>query len=310
MAVSTLRTRQAQWRLYYKFCVQYKLTALPATSGTLCLFVAYMASKGFEYSSTLNYLHSLSALHNYQNLAGPPINHFSVMQALAGLKKQRQDRPHKKLPITIEILLFISKNITALPSRTRTAFWAACLIAFFTLLRRSNLFPAKNNKSFLTVGNVIKKDNLYYVAAKQIKTTKFEACKVNLPLPLIPGSNLCPTSAIKRQLASLHSHAAASLFAYISQSGRIKPLTASRFTKYLRKILSMSNYPAQSYSAHSFRRGGATFASSISIPTDCLKAQGQWRSSCYQQYVSRDDAHRLKFAQGMATAISSDVYDA
>ena len=303
MAEGTQRTRLVQWRFYEKFCALYRFPCTPATAHNICLYIAYMDSKGFEYSSVLNYVHSLASLHNYHNLPSPPIKHFSVNQALTGLRKNREDRPNKKLPITVELLHKIHESLHCIPSRFRLAFWSACLVAFFTLLRRSNLFSCKAKNCNLKIKDIVIVEDQLYVRAQQIKTNKFEPISVNLPLPLIQGSPLCPTSTIKKQLAAMPGRSNASLFAYQSKSGKIKPLTASRFTKYLRLVLSESNCPSLQYSIHSFRRGGATLASALHIPTSALKAQGQWRSSCYQQYISRDAEHRLRFVQLMSSAL-------
>ena len=309
MAYSTQRTRKVQWRLYEKFCVQYRLVMLPATSDTICLFIAYMAELNFQYSSVLNYVHSLTPLHYNHDVPKPPIDHFAVAQALAGYKRSCQDKPNKKLPILIAHLLLIKNKIEKIPQRVRVTFWSACLTAFFTLLRRSNLFFAKSN-TYLKVKSVVKEKELFYLAATQIKTNRFEPVAVNLPLPLIPNSPLCPTAALIRQLALIHNYPEAPLFSYAGKSGNAKPLTAAKFTKYLRLILSLSDYDSPRYSVHSFRRGGATYAASIEVPAVCLKAQGQWRSSCYLQYVQREDAQRNQFANMMSASLQHTSYNA
>ena len=180
-----------------------------------------MNSRGFEYTSVVNYVYSLASMHNYNNLPSPPIKHFSVNQALAGLRRDREDKPNKKLPILIDHLMIIHRGLQHLPKRARTAFWAACLTAFFSLLRRSNLFFAKNQKSFLKVRNFICKDGQYYLSAKQIKTTKFKAGTVELPVSLITGSQLCPTATLQAQVKLMLGHEDEPLFAYKSHSAKI-----------------------------------------------------------------------------------------
>jgi len=44
-----------------------------------------------------------------------------------------------------------------------------------------------------------------------------------------------------------------------------------------------------SYSPHSFRRGGATFAFEAKVPSELIKAQGDWCSDCYLIYLEMTD---------------------
>jgi hypothetical protein len=40
------------------------------------------------------------------------------------------------------------------------------------------------------------------------------------------------------------------------------------------------------YSAHSFRRGGSTFALSLNMPLLEVKNRGDWRSNCVERYIA------------------------
>lgn len=75
---------------------------------------------------------------------------------------------------------------------------------------------------------------------------------------------------------------------------QIRPFTPLRLS---------ANIPSQKFSAHSFRRGGATYAFSLDITADVLNAQGSWRSDWYQRCVTRDNSHRLIFTSKMSRGI-------
>ena len=57
-------------------------------------------------------------------------------------------------------------------------------------------------------------------------------------------------------------------------------------------------------SPHSFRRGGATFAFEAKVPSELIKAQGDWRSDCYLIYLEMTDRQKRAAATRMAAAIS------
>ena len=66
----------------------------------------------------------------------------------------------------------------------------------------------------------------------------------------------------------------------------------------------LSNLDSTCYSPHSFRRGGATFAFEAHIPSELIKAQGDWRSDCYFFYLEMSDCQKRAAATHMATTIS------
>ena len=56
----------------------------------------------------------------------------------------------------------------------------------------------------------------------------------------------------------------------------------------LKEVLSILNIDSSKYSWHSFRRGGATLASQMSVDPALIKAHGRWKSEAYLYYVDND----------------------
>ena len=61
------------------------------------------------------------------------------------------------------------------------------------------------------------------------------------------------------------------------------------FVKKLKLLIVATGRDPSAYSAHSFRRGGTTFAFSLGMPFLTVKARGDWRSNCVEQYISITD---------------------
>jgi hypothetical protein len=40
------------------------------------------------------------------------------------------------------------------------------------------------------------------------------------------------------------------------------------------------------YATHSFRRGGASYMFSIGMSLETIRLMGDWRSNCYQRYIT------------------------
>lgn len=163
LAPASWKTRNSQWRKFFQFCLNCNLSPLPASTDTVCLFIAFL-STSLEYSTISNYVSSLLPLHEHHNLQAPDISHFSIKHALTGVKRSRLERPNKKCPILPSHLQSVYDNLYLVPAEARVAFWCACLVAFYSLLRKSNLFVGElkrdhNEESFLKFGDVTVTEN-------------------------------------------------------------------------------------------------------------------------------------------------------
>ena len=260
MADLTKRTRTSQWNQFLKFCNKFELLPLPASPRVMTLFVTHLAQRGLEYSSILNYLHSLSALQTSRDLPPPGLNHYSVQQVLAGVRRQREHMPMKRAPITLQHLVAIKRYISLVPPERRACFYAACMTAFFTLLRKSNLFFSGGSATYLQQQDLTFCSGAAYLRVKRIKTSKFKNGEVVLPLPHLSSHPLCPTSALLHLSKTFSHNPRDPLFSYTSPLGHRIPLSASAFVNILRQILHGSDLETKLISCHSFRHGAATYA--------------------------------------------------
>ena len=76
-------------------------------------------------------------------------------------------------------------------------------------------------------------------------------------------------------------------------------MIAARFSCCLKKVVAAAGIDPSTYSIHSFRRGGATFAVDSGASVEAVKAQGNWRSNCYQKYMKRDKQLRSEFSAAL-----------
>jgi integrase len=63
-------------------------------------------------------------------------------------------------------------------------------------------------------------------------------------------------------------------------------MTVTQFTTILQSLL--VDLGLKGYSGHSFRRGGASHALACGVPAEVIKAQGDWRSLSYLDYLNVD----------------------
>ena len=103
-----------------------------------------------EFSSISNYLAAVVSLHVSHDLSPTDLTDPLVRSAMEGARRQKREFPQRKAGITPQLLRDIFAQLSVLPPTHRVAFWAACLTAFYSLLRSANLFSSPGGDKFKT----------------------------------------------------------------------------------------------------------------------------------------------------------------
>lgn len=231
----------------------------------------------------------------------PLINNWSIDILMKGVARDLGLAVERKLPITPDLLLFLYTSLNN--SVFDRVFWAACLFLFFTFLRKSNVFPLSSNSfnpsRHLTRGDILispkgAQDGVF-ARVKWSKTIQFKDRIVLSPLPLLNDHPLCPVSALITALEVFpNSPLSAPLFLVPDKSASATPLLYRQFINYLHTKLTSLGFQAKSYSGHSFRRGGASWALAQGIPKELIKVLGDWKSDAVDNYF--EIQHETKLA--------------
>ena len=249
------------------------------------------------------YLNVIRLLHLESGFPNPLHHNFYLSSLLRGIRRNLSTPPKQKLPMTPSILLSMYTQLD-LSNPIMVSFWAASLVAFFCFFRKSTLLPnssVHNCSTQMCVSDVTISDSLALIKVKHTKTLQFRDRLLQVPLPLIPGSPLCPVTPLRSLLhPSLPIPPHAPLFSYPLPKGGYSFLTHNSFSRLLRLTLSSCGISPSDYSGHSFRRGGASFAFSLGVPSELIKAQGDWSSDVYIRYLSSPLSDRIKLANLMA----------
>lgn len=183
----------------------------------------------------------------------------------------------------------------------RETFCAACLTAFFSLLRSANL--CKDRTETATTHACVKDANFGISNTETdvpvLKTDRYLKSRITVSVPNMPCSEFCPTIAIKVMLKTVQPKRPDALFSYRCQ-GSVTSLSGRAFNELLKQIMNAAGYGYCNWSTHSFRRGGTTFAAAAGIPDPLIKAQGDWRSSCSEQNIALDECRRKQYTSTMA----------
>lgn len=268
--------------------------------------MAHLA-KTMKFNSVKQYLNIIRLLHAEWNLPNPIKGDFDIKYTLLGLKRQLGDRVTRKRPVTLDILNKIREHLNLGTSLDATV-WAVCLTLFYGLLRRSNVLSI-SGQQFNPSKHLRRNDVTFYpwgvlLRIRWSKVIQYQSNILNIPLPRMDTSSLCPVKAIFHSF-NLSSRAITTgpAFVYVFNN-EMKPLTSELFLERIRACLTQSNIDPSQYATHSFRRGGATFCYDIGLSSDAIKIAGNWKSNCYQRYLDNDTQTRYNIIRSMQNAIT------
>jgi len=279
------------------------ITPVPISQGDLSRYVAHLSYR-LKYSSVINYLSAVRLLHLEAGFSNP-LSTYYISTLQKGVRRLLGDSTSPKLPITPHILLSI-RSLLSFNTTFHVAFWAASLVAFFSFFRKSNLLPdaihlynpdrhlSRYNLHFSSTGVII---NVTWS-----KTIQYKDRVLNIPLPFIPSSKMCPSTALWLS-ARQGDPTLGSPFQFFD--GKWRMLTYPAFCTFLRSCLDALGLESKNYSGHSFRRGGATFALESGVSPDLVQTQGDWRSDAYKVYIDPSLEGRKLVADTMAKAVQA-----
>jgi len=301
-AESTKKAYSVHLKTYLTFCEIVKVAPVPLSQSDLSCYVAYLSTK-ICYSSIRQYLNIVKIIHLEAGFKNPLEDSWHLSSLLKETRRSLGDRINPKLPITIEILWDIFDTIN-LCSDFEVCFWAACLVAFFSFLRKSNLLIS-THAAFDRHLDLCREDfefNCEYmlIEIRRTKTIQFGQRPLITPSPLVPGSPLCPAATTKLLFRRCPAPTDAPGFSYRGAGGNTRVLTYPEFLGALKLKLYGLGLDASQYGGHSFRRGGASscfFKGNVSA--DQIKLHGDWASQAYQRYLLPDMESKLQVAHAM-----------
>lgn len=294
---NTKSTYKCQMKKYLDFCTQYRCQPAPASSQTVCRYIAFLA-QSMRPASIKQYLNAIRLLHLQHGFPNPLEGDFAINSVLKGVQRVKGDFVKRKLPITPSILLSFVPLLNPTDSQC-AAFWAATLVAFYGMMRKSSLFPKNAPRDHLTLQNCTLHDWGMEISTNYSKTIQCRERQAYIALPWNrQKKQLCPVSALLKSLRiSLCCQADDYLFTFVSKGKKLR-MTYSMFSSMLNDCLARLNLSRDQYSGHSLRRGGATHAMKCGVPSEVIQAQGDWKSLAYLDYIdqssSRDRAKILE----------------
>lgn len=289
---------------YLRFCDNFHFRSFPLDANIVSHYVAYLAYVGRQFGTIQNHISSLKHFHQLYGFALGWEQNYVFKLIIRGAKRFLGMQLNRKQAITPFMLhrmaLFFDLSLPL-----HAAMWALFLVAFFSFLRKSNLvvdsLRSISSPKVVRRGQLIFKEHTAYLRIFETKTIQFAQRSLSIPLPVIPGSKLCPVTALETHLELNQVPASAPLFSVRdSSSASCQPITYSQFSRFLARSIQAIGADPSAFSPHSFRRGGATFAFDCGLPAEFIKLQGDWHSDAYLVYLEMTDNQKRAAVDAMA----------
>lgn len=304
-APATHRAYQSHRRAYLAFCTAIGCPPVPATSDTLCFYAAFLA-RSLKFSSVRQYLNIVRILHLEWGVSNPLENNFQLACVLQGIRRDHGDQVCRKLPITPDLLRSILASLN--PAQVVDAqVWAACLLMFYGLLRRSNVLTP--SMAAFDASKHLRRSDITFTATglslviRWTKTIQFKERRLYIPLPRRQGHPLCPVQAVFHALCLTQGAAPDGPALMIPSSRGPIPLSPQLFVGKVRQGLQAAGVDSAQYAGHSFRRGGATWAYKCGVNVESIRQLGDWKSTAYQDYIFQDGQMLLTATKRMQVSM-------
>lgn len=237
-AESTKKTYKTHRDTFLCFCKYMGYSPGAIQTDHLLQYVAFLA-RGLKASLVRSYLNIVGLLHKEFGLptCNPLLHNWPLNWLLTDINRSKGLTPNQSYP------------------------WATCLVAFYGMFRKSHLLRTAANH-FNPSKQLTKAEFKTFiwgtlVSIRWSKTIQFCERVVEIPLPSIPGSALCPMAAITNafRFTAPESTQGSQAFNWVDGSCVAHVFTYSAFVSKLHSHLSILGMDPKLYAGHSFCRG-------------------------------------------------------
>ena len=285
-ATSSQKTYRSQMKCYLNFCLEFHCMPVPCSQETLICYTAFLSKKMLP-GSIANYLNAVRVIHVESGHPNPLSDNYELVMLKRGIARLKGIPPKQKQPMTLDLLIRVRSSVNLiLPSDL--SFGAICVLGFFGFLRKSTLLPASPSvcpDKMLTRGDIIDFDlESFVLVVRFSKVIQFGQKILKLPYYMCVDPKLCPVRAILAHFGASPLGKDRPLFNFLRDGVEVF-MSPGDFVKRLKSALLSVGVDQTEYSAHSLRRGGASYAFEIGISPLQIKQRGDWASSAYEKYI-------------------------
>ena len=298
-------------RSYVAFCLSYQVDDLDPSPAQLSAYVEFLLHSGIAPTTVPNFL---SGTRHYLQAAGmsdAALSSYTLGLTLRSLKIAYEVPPNRKKPLTLDQVRKLA-DYCQLRGLLGFTLKLAILMAFFGLLRLSNLVPPTSlgfdlarhsTRADLTLEEPGLQFAQRWAKNRQTQLPQHEVPRV--PIPHLEGDPLDPVQAMIN-LYNLTPSASSTdpMLLVPTADGRYYVLDQRRFREEFRQALIACDLDPRHYTPHSLRRGGATLLHQTGAALEDIKRQGLWRSEAVKKYIQDQTLTQSSVLDAFSTAVN------
>jgi len=256
-------------RLFGRWCTALGVNAFPAVPGTVALYAAELAQRGYRAATIRRRMIAIGAEHRRRNLP-VPTEHDQVREVLRGIRRSIGVAQRKKEPLRDDELRTIACGLgTSLRGRRDRALLA---VGYTGALRRSELAALQVGWLHGAPGGL----EIRLPTSKTDQDGRGETVVVEYGVD--PAT--CPVGSLRAYLATAQIESGA-VFREIDRHGKLAagPLTGDSITRIVqRHVAQLLVRDPRRYGAHSLRAGFATVLDERGASLTQIMRRGRWKS--------------------------------
>lgn len=298
----TWQAYKAMFLVYMSFCDFLQTPFHQPSIFTLLAFIECLAFNDLKPASINNYISAIKSKFQWFSLDLQVFQHPALHHMLKAIERSISITPILKGVFQISHLETIVKLCSLFENEL--CFKAIYTLAFFSFMRLSNLVPESLSKfdikKHLCRGDILFEPTHAIVIVKWSKTIQTQSKGTYIIIPKLGQNILCPVTALHTMIQAFQAPSNAPLF-----TSKLGILTQSKVRTHLKKVLAHMNLPPASFSFHTFRRSGATFAFNSQVDLHSIKRHGTWSSDAVHSYIIQDPVNAATVSQTFQRLLST-----
>lgn len=261
---NTQKSYAADWKHFTEWCMVNKRNPLPASAGTLCLYLSELAAT-HKYSTLKRRVSSINTAHKFKKLL-PPSQHIEVQALLEGIKRENGTRHEPKRALLLQVLPSLIGKIdhtTLMGTRDK----AILLLGFALASRRSELVG-------INIEDLDVNDFGMDVKIQESKNNHEDLIKG----VVFTNNEFCPVKATQEWIKASEITSGA-LFRSIDRHGNVKGrLSDKSVALILKKYIGELDMDVNDFAGHSLRSGLSTSAAMMGMTEIAIMKQTGYKT--------------------------------
>ena len=287
LASGTWKNKGAQQKMYIKYITEHGSDPAHPSQYDILSYVLHLNDGLASTGAVLNYVSGARTWVRAMGGDTAPFDSYSVTIMKRGIQRTSTHEPSQAPPMTPDnVKMIVGFLKSAGPNGP--VLTAAILLAYFTLLRQSNMFIGESlnaSPHILRMQDIMNTPEGINVRVRSTKTRWRSAPPVDIAVPFINESPYCPVRAWNAYVREARPDANG--YAFVTVSGL--PLRAASVSAVIQLALLRSGHPSPgSFTLHSLRRGGAQACARLGVRLADIQELGTWTSQAVHSYVPRN----------------------